>query len=111
MPPTNLGDLQQLTMLALLRLGEDAYGSRIREELRGVAGRNLSISAIYVTLVRLEEQGMVTSHYGDAPARGGRSRRCFGVTPPGLDALQASREAANRMWSGLDAHLTKESAP
>ena len=80
MASTNLGDLQQLTMVSLLRLGDEAYGSRIREELRSVAGRNLSISAIYVTAT-------------------------------GLRALEASREAANRMWSGLDGHLTKEGAP
>ncbi len=110
MAPHNLGDLQQLTMLALLRLADDAYGARIRQELERVAGRDLSISAIYVTLVRLEDQGLVESQYGAGPARGGRSRRCFRVTDEGLEALRWSREATDRMWSGLESYLTEKSA-
>ncbi len=110
MAPHNLGDLQQLTMLALLRLADGAYGARIRQELERVAARKLSISAIYVTLVRLEEQGLVESHYGPGPARGGRSRRCFRVTDQGLEALRSSRQAPNQMWSGLESYLTKKRA-
>ena len=110
MAPHNLGDLQQLTMLALLRLADDAYGARIRQELARVAARKLSISAIYVTLVRLEKQGLVESHYGAGPARGGRSRRCFRVTDEGLDALRSSREAAERMWSGVESYLSQKRA-
>ena len=103
-PMTNtkpLGELQQLLMLALVRLENDAYGAVIRRELAEVVGRRLSISAIYVTLVRLEEQGLVTSRDGEVPANGGRPRRCFRVTEGGLEALKATRAAANSMWSGV----------
>jgi DNA-binding PadR family transcriptional regulator len=96
-----LGELQQLLMLALLRLKDDAYGAEIRRELAEVAGRRLSISAIYVTLVRLEEQGLVISHDGEVPATGGRPRRCFEITDRGLEALKATRAAADKMWSGV----------
>jgi len=96
-----LGELQQLLMLALMRLREEAYGAAIREELARVADRRLSISAIYVTLVRLEEQGLVSSRDGEVPATGGRPRRCFQVTERGIEALKATRDAANRMWTGV----------
>ena len=103
MPPTGLGELQQLTMLAVLRLGSEAYGARIRQELKAVAGRVVSISAIYVTLVRLEDQGLVKSRDGERPRTGGRPRRCFALTPKGERQLRASRDAANRMWAGVEA--------
>ena len=98
----NLGEFQQLTMLAVLRLGADAYGASIRRVLRDVAMRNVSISAIYVTLVRLEEHGLVTSRAGDTPATGGRPRRCFTVTPKGKVALRAVRSTTDRMWAGVE---------
>lgn len=97
----SLGELQQLLMLALLRLDNDAYGASIRRELASTAGRRLSISAIYVTLVRLEEQGLVASRDGEVPATGGRPRRCFRVTGRGIEALKATRDAADKMWSGV----------
>lgn len=103
MPDSSLGELQQLIMLAVLRLGPDAYGARIRRELRTVAQRKVSISAIYVTLVRLEEQGLSRSHPGETPATGGRPRRCFELTPRGEKLLRTTRAAANRMWVGVDA--------
>jgi len=97
-----LGELQQLLMLALVRLGDEAYGANIRRELADVAGRRLSISAIYVTLVRMEEQELVASHDGKTPATGGRPRRCFQITEAGLAALKATRDAADKMWSGVE---------
>lgn len=97
-----LGELQQLLMLALLRLEDNAYGAEIRRELAEVAGRRLSISAIYVTLVRMEEQGLVASRAGETPATGGRPRRCFRVTDSGRAALKAARYAADKMWSGVE---------
>ncbi len=97
-----LGDLQQMTMLAVARLDVDAYGAAIREELQRVAGRNVAVPTVYVTLVRLEEQGLVES--SEAPAtgeRGGRARRVFRLTPTGWKALDQSRAAMARMWDGV----------
>ena len=97
-----LGDLQQMTMLAVARLDGEAYGAAIREELQRVAGRSLAVPTVYVTLVRLEEQGLVESI--EAPAageRGGRARRVFKLTPTGWNALDESRAAMARMWDGV----------
>lgn len=98
----NLGDLQQLTMLAVARLGEEAFGGAIQDELQKVAGREVSVSSIYVTLVRLEDQGLVESNKTlPHPKRGGKGKRFFNLTPRGWSALEASRAAFTRMWEGV----------
>ncbi len=97
-----LGDLQQLTMLAVTRLGADAYGAAIREELLRVAGRSVSVPTVWVTLVRLEEQGLVESK--EAPreeGHGGRARRVFQLSPSGWSALDRARVSMARMWDGV----------
>ena len=100
--PTNLGDLQQLTMLAVARLGEEAFGGAIQEELNRVAGRDVAVSTIYVTLVRLEDQGLVCSRKtAPDPVRGGKGKRFFDLTQGGWEALRASREALHSMWEGV----------
>lgn len=101
----NLGELQQLVMLALVRLGDEAYGARIRKELEQVAARTVAISTIYITLVRLEDQGLVSSREGDYPGRGGRRRRYFDLTEAGLGRLRHARKAANRMWTGFEEEI------
>ncbi len=104
MPTTALGDLQQLTMLAVARLGKQAFGGAIRDELARVAGRTVSISTVYVTLVRLENQGLVISEREDphVPGRGGKPRRYFRLMPDAWTWLEASRGALARMWDGLE---------
>jgi DNA-binding PadR family transcriptional regulator len=98
----SLGDLQHMTMLAVARLGAEAYGSAIREELSSVGGRNVTVPTIYVTLVRLEEHGLVESDERRAEnARGGRPRRIFRLTPSGWEALEAARTEIARMWEGV----------
>lgn len=97
-----LGDLQQLAMLAVARLGDEAFGAAIQAELQGVAGREVSVSTIYVTLVRLEDHGLVRSRKEPPdPARGGKGKRLFELTPAGWEALTASRDALVRMWEGV----------
>ena len=99
-----LGDLEELALLAVLRLGGDAYGARIREVLRDDAGRPVSISTIYVTLMRLEEKGMVRSWMGEPTGeRGGKARRYFEVRPEGVEALESVRDVRDRMWEGVRA--------
>ena len=98
----SLGDLQQLAMLAVARLGRDAYGAAIRSELRSVAGRSVSVPTIYVTLVRLEEQGLVeSSESPPEPGRGGRPRRVFRLTEDGWTALERARASTASMWEGV----------
>ncbi len=100
--PVHLGDLQQLTMLAVARLGDGAFGGAIQDELTRVAAREVAVSTIYVTLVRLEDQGLVSSTRNEpAPGRGGKGKRFFALTAAGWTALEASREALRSMWKGV----------
>jgi DNA-binding PadR family transcriptional regulator len=89
-----------MTMLAVARLGEGAYGGAIREELKRVARRSVTVPTVYVTLVRLEEDGLVRSTT-EQGVRGGRPRRIFRLTRTGWRALEDAREAMARMWEGV----------
>jgi DNA-binding PadR family transcriptional regulator len=93
----SLGELQHLVMLAVVRLRDDAYGAAIRDELRRVAGRSVSVQTVWVTLVRLEEQGLTASGVVAAP-EGGRPRRVFRLTPGGWRALDAARVSMAQLW-------------
>lgn len=100
----HLGEFEQLTLLAVLRLGDEAYGARIRDELRERAGREASVSSIYITLTRLEAKGMVASWMGEpTQIRGGKARRHFRVEPAGMMALGQARERLMAMWEGVQA--------
>jgi PadR family transcriptional regulator PadR len=106
----HLGELEQIVLLAVLRLGEDAYGVPVRLEIERRAGRSLTVGALYRTLDRLEAKGYVASWFGDpTPERGGRSKRYFKVLPLGIRALRASRKALAAMWEGLDPLVTRGS--
>jgi PadR family transcriptional regulator PadR len=106
----HLGELEQIVLLAVLRVGEDAYGVPIRLEIERRTGRSLTVGALYRTLDRLEAKGYVTSWFGDpTPERGGRSKRYFKVRPAGLRALRASRDALTAMWDGLQPSVTRGS--
>jgi PadR family transcriptional regulator, regulatory protein PadR len=96
----SLGNLQQLVMLAVIRLRDDAYGAAIRDELQGVAKRDVSVQTIWVTLIRLEEKGLVDST-DVARREGGRARRIFRVMPAGWRALEEARASAAQMWNGV----------
>ena len=97
----SIGDLSNLVMLAVARLGPQAYAGPIRELLVDEAGRDVTVSTVFVTLTRLEDQGLLASKRGDPPARGGRAPRVFAVTEAGWAALQEARDSAARMWAGL----------
>jgi len=97
-----LGEFEQMVLLAILRLGDDAYGMTVRRELEETAGRNVTFGTVYGTLERLEEKGFVTSSHADPePVRGGRARRYFKVEPTGELALVRAREMMGRLWKGI----------
>jgi DNA-binding PadR family transcriptional regulator len=97
-----MGEFEQLVMLALLRLGNDAYGMEVREEIEKRTGRDVSYGAVYTTLDRLEHKGYVAFRMGEATAeRGGRAKKFFRVLPEGSAALRETREALTVMWKGL----------
>ena len=104
--PTYLGELEQMVLLAVLQLGTDAYGSNVMGELSRRVERNVSRGAMYVTLDRLEEKGLLASRLGaPTPRRGGRPKRYLTVTAAGVGALRKSRSAWMRLWEGLDSIL------
>jgi DNA-binding PadR family transcriptional regulator len=98
---TLLGEVEQLVLLAVLRLGEDAYAVPIRALILDAAGVDLSRGTIYVTLERLERKGYVTSWFGDPQAmRGGKARRYFRLKPAGLSAVKAAKRGLDRLAEG-----------
>lgn len=104
----HLAEFEIYIMLALARLGEEAYGVSIRQEIEERTGRPVSIGAVYATLGRLEEKGMVSHRVSDPlPVQGGRSRKYFDLTPPGRAALQHSTEMLVRMMQGVDLAASK----
>src|ERR671936_2239148 len=101
-----LGELEQIVLLAVLRVGRDAYGVPVHDEIERRAGRDLALGTIYKTLERLEEKGFVESYTGEpTPQRGGRRTRCYVVTTAGKRALQATFKSLRRMAAGLDVGL------
>ncbi|MEZ5318032.1 MAG: PadR family transcriptional regulator [Vicinamibacterales bacterium] len=102
-PPSPLGDFEQLVLLALVRLGDDAYGATIRREIETRTGRDLAISAVYVALDRLERKGLVRSRIGEpSPTRGGRRRKHVALLPEGRRALAAAYQQFMGMAEGLE---------
>jgi PadR family transcriptional regulator PadR len=99
---TYLGEMELMVLLAVVRLGHDAYGVPISKELLNLAGREVALGSIYAALDRLQEKGYVTSSLGDpTPERGGRAKRYFRVTQAGLRALRMTRMALTNLWSGI----------
>jgi DNA-binding PadR family transcriptional regulator len=97
-----LGEFEQLVLLALVRLGPDAYGATIRREIEARTGRDLAISAVYVTLDRLETKGLVKSRVGEpTPQRGGRRRKHFMLQPAGRRAITVACRVFTQMSEGL----------
>lgn len=98
----NLGEFEQLVMLALLRLKKDAYGMRVRREIQSRTERSVTIGSVYATLDRLERKGFVVSSVAEAPGpKRGRARKYFHLTPEGAAALLRRQEAIQRMTEGL----------
>lgn len=100
---TGLGEFEHMVLVAVLRLGEEAYGAAILDEIEARTGRDASAGSLYVTLDRLESKGYIESRSGDpAPGRGGRQRRYVSVTEEGFEAVRESRAAFLDLWKGLE---------
>lgn len=102
MPDIVLGEFEQLVLIALVRQGADAYGVSICQDITERAGREVSLGAVYKTLERLEDKGLVASRVGEpTPERGGRRKKHYRLLAPGQRALKQSLGAIRRMTDGL----------
>lgn len=100
-----LTELEQLVLLAVVRLGEDAYGVTIREAIESRTRRPVSITSTYAALDRLEQRRYLRSWTAEPTAvRGGRAKKCFRITKAGAVALRQSQRAMAEMWQGLESH-------
>lgn len=97
-----LGEFEELTLLAVLALGERAYGVPVQELIEQEAGREVTLGAVYAALERLERKGLLRSSLSDAIAeRGGKRRRVFQVTETGLRVLHETRTAREALWNAV----------
>ena len=101
-----LGDFEQLILFGVLRLGDEAYGVAIRQEIHRRSGRDVSVNAVYTTLDRLERKGLLESWVGDpTPERGGRRKKFYALRPAGVAALRQAYRAFTAMADGLQQQL------
>ena len=99
--PARLGEVEQLVLLAMLRIDGDAYAVPIRDLIERQTGIALARGSIYITLDRLEQKGLVESRMSEpTPEPGGKSRRVFRIRPSGVAALRAARRAVDRLAAG-----------
>jgi PadR family transcriptional regulator PadR len=97
-----LGEFEHIVLLAVMRLGNDAYGVTVRREIETRTERDISIGAVYATLDRMEIKGLVRSRVGEpTAARGGRAKRHFQITRRGVAAVNRTHEALRNMSDGL----------
>jgi PadR family transcriptional regulator PadR len=97
-----LGEFEYLIMLAVLRLGDNAYGMRVRQEIAARTGRDVTIGAVYATLERLADKGLLSAAMSDpTPERGGRAKRSFKLTGAGMQAANRARQDMASMLEGL----------
>lgn len=108
MKGTHLGEFEELVLLTVGILSDDAYGLAITDELERQTRRQVTISSVHKSLVRLEEKGYLTSHLGGATeVRGGRAKKLYSFTGSGIKALNQAKELRNSMWQQMT-HVTLE---
>ncbi len=102
MKGSNLGELEELVLLVVAALYEEAYGIAVQDKIKRDCDRNIAISTVHKVLQRLREKGYLESHYGGATAqRGGRRKHLFQVTRSGQKVLSVMRDQRNRLWDSI----------
>ena len=103
-----LGAFEQAVLLALVRLGDEAYGRAIMQEVQERLERDVAAGAVHATLERLQRKALITSRLGSGtPVRAGRPRRYYRIQPAGVRALNDAREAVDALWHGIKWPLEK----
>ena len=102
MKRVTIGEFEELCLLTVGVLNEDAYGISVKDEIKNRTGRDVTISSIHSTLVRLEKKGLLKSTMGGAnEVRGGRAKRIFEMTATGKQAVNDARELRNQLWTDI----------
>src|SRR5580704_15778660 len=97
-----IGGFELLVLLALIRLGDDAYGVPISEAIEESSGREVALGSVYITLERLDQKGLVASRLGEpTPERGGRAKTYFRITAKGLREIRQAQRTLTRLWKGV----------
>ena len=98
-----IGEFEELLLLAVRALGDETYGVPIQRYLSRATGRPVSMGAVYATLDRLEQKGLVRSAFGEATAeRGGKRKRLYAVTPSGIRAVRDTKKLRDRLWQAFE---------
>jgi PadR family transcriptional regulator, regulatory protein PadR len=99
---SHLGSFELIVMLAVIRLGDDAYGVPISRQIKERGGRSVTFGSLYATLERLEQKGLISSELGEpTPERGGRAKKYFRVTTKGLREVRLTQRALQNLWQDL----------
>jgi len=97
-----LGEFELLLLLAVIHLGEEAYGVPISRELERHRGKDVSVGSVYAALERLEAKGLISSSLGDpTPERGGKAKRFFRITREGLRQVHETRRVLTKLWQTI----------
>jgi PadR family transcriptional regulator PadR len=97
-----LSNFEMMVMLAIIRIGDDAYGVSISNEIQETTGSDVLLGSVYDALTRLEEKGLVSSALGEAtPERGGRAKRHFRTTAKGIRLVRDTQQSLVKLWKGL----------
>ncbi len=106
MAQERVGELEHLVLLAILRLGDVAYGVTITDELAQHTARPILRPSVYIAIRRLKKKGLIRSRMGEPkPRRGGRARQYFELEPEALEILRESRSTFQSLWRGLGSEL------
>jgi PadR family transcriptional regulator len=98
----SLSNFGLMVMLAIIRIGDDAYGVSISKEIEATIGSEVQLGSVYDALTRLEAKGLIASALGEAtPERGGRAKRHFRATSRGLRLVRETRQSLVKLWNGL----------
>lgn len=106
----SLGSFEELVLLAVAILENEAYGVKVRKELEDRLGKNVSVSALQTALRRMEDKGLLTSSFGEATAvRGGKRKRYFKITAFGINTLKEAQKLRQQMWQAVPNYELKYS--
>ncbi len=104
----HMGQFEFMTLVAMMRLDENAYGVAIAREIKAASGRDVALASLYLTLGRLEANGLIASKRGEpTPERGGRAKTYFKVTAKGIREVRDARRVLMKLWDGVPA-LSRE---